>query len=1551
MKLHLPIKLFRAVMALFTAHALITATWADGTTPIDTESTVKTLELEADTEYSVWEGVLFPNELGTDHHIITTKEGRAPVSVSFSNASNSALHEEQITLKNLKDITFNNVVLEDVEVAIGGAMDSYALGNSVVTIENNANVTFTDNKAIVTVGGSAEGAVVRADNIYLRDNESITMTGNVSSTIDGDCIGGAMSSGGGDFELSGTKGNIAISNNSAISGSNHRALGGAILAVDMVGEGNFGGTIAISNNYGDVISITGNTVETGEDTPQYGNNEPPIYITVGGALLAMQNVEISNNTASLIDISANKATAKGSNDAYGGAIASFSGVTITYNQAATTLSAEANNRHGIVFEGNSVSSVTGSAYGGAIAASNQEFSKFGLDQETANRLLPNFVTMSNNGDITFSGNSAKAGDDAGNAVYGTAFGGGIYCYDVVSMSENGDILFNDNSATSMGGKAFGGAIYGENAVSLNNNGDITFEGNRINALNKGRGAGIYSNGEVELNENGAITFEGNTIHNQENGSAVGGAISSNFAQTSTTPIENTGVSLIGNTGDITFRNNTVTADQWTAHAGAIYSAGKLTVQDNAGNILFENNHATAKIGSDVAGGAIMTVDKMVFSGNKANISFNQNSVTSNGGNAGGGAIIGYGTGVLISDNAGSVSFTNNAVNAVSGYKTTVDRFEAGKLIIGGALVSFNTVDITGNGEVRFEGNTVTDKYLDTAINYQDADTINFSNDYSLTGGGAIFAMGNVSFSDNAGVTFNGNKVVSVRNSGVFVSGGAISTMGNVSLGGKLEFSNNSVNSSDGNISVTYGGAIHAAGIITINGAETENADTTTVKFSGNKVNAVYNGMGGAISAALHSTRDVANPDGSPNMTFGHNILLSNNKSVEFSGNTIVAGTRSRGGAIYADGHITLSNNGDILFDNNSVHSIGNGSAVGGAISTYLIRGEDTNADTVSNLPCTIFITDNTGNITFRNNRATGEEYSSTGGAIYGGRDVQITGNSGEILFEYNKASSLGASSAGGGAIVGIGGITISQNESNITFKGNETASVGSTVGGGALMSYDFGDINLTDNKGALTFDSNKVMGHGRYLVDDDNGSEFAVTDSTIGGGAIASMASVAITGNGLVTLSNNEVNDTTPTEKMDSDLYNAGAGDNGISITGGGAIMAMKGIKIDGNTGVVIEGNKVQSGAAIEGVSDNRMTGGGALATFGDVSLSHNTGDVSVKSNSVTSDTGNAMGGAIYAGNGLSIVNNSGNVTFSGNYINNSGTYQLNSIVVQGGKVELAAAAGKSISFYDSVVINTGSDMELNSYGNGQTSTGDIIFSGAQTVADLAAAKGEGSTVTNEEIAASRTSIIARNVSVAAGSLQVKDAAALLIVGTLAVNDGAKLSIGAGSTVTTGAGLTFSASAEYATTAAIAHAGTFSMKEATTTAAAEIMGNVTLTAGMTYTMDGAFTELAGEKDTLTLAASGTAHYTFNLDESLAYTQGDSKYFVLFTGAEYFVLSGVDALGDVLFDTNLTLTDAVLGYDKGSGTLYVSASQSIPEPATATLSLLALAALAARRRRR
>lgn len=108
------------------------------------------------------------------------------------------------------------------------------------------------------------------------------------------------------------------------------------------------------------------------------------------------------------------------------------------------------------------------------------------------------VTLSNNGSVTFSGNTASNGG----AIYGKT----------ISLSNNGSVEFSGNTAS------WGGAIRGSwrgRTISLSNNGSVTFSGNTASFC----GGAIYGGDDstIMLSNNGRVEF-------RENAANGGGAI-------------------------------------------------------------------------------------------------------------------------------------------------------------------------------------------------------------------------------------------------------------------------------------------------------------------------------------------------------------------------------------------------------------------------------------------------------------------------------------------------------------------------------------------------------------------------------------------------------------------------------------------------------------------------------------------------------------------------------------------------------------------------------------------------------------------------------------------------------------------------------------------------------------------------------------------------------------------------------------------------------------------------------------------------------------------
>ena len=939
-------------MALFATSVSWTSAWAESAV---VEPLVITLSENA--VYEQWPNTLFEksvvigetNRVYADVILTSGEDNKNAVSATFTNSTNPAFYAPYVTLQNLDALSFDNIdstaiyghlgvsilnnnslsisnveYVQDNGTSIGGAIDNGNMGEAFVLVQDNGSVSFVGNKAIVTEGGSAEGAVVRADNVYLYNNGSVSVKGNVSSTGDGDCIGGAISAGAGSFELSGTNGHIDISGNSALSGSNHRVLGGAIMAVDMIGG--IDGVLSINNNSGETISIKSNTAKSGAaERTENGNNDTPIYVVAGGALLGMKEVEIAGNTSTLIEVSNNKAISENSNDVYGGAIASFGGVSIVDNKPSVATTAEGDvTSHGVVFDSNEVSSVSGCAYGGAIGASNAKFDELGLGSN-ADEVLPNVVELSGNGDITFSNNSAISGIQ-------NACGGAIYSDGNVILTDNGNVTYTGNKADGI--SAFGAAIYGADSVLISDNDSLTFsdnsvtsgevdaDGNVINtrAGNVG-GAAIYSKGNVTLgyvdedgttHGNGIVTLTGNKTAVYENDSqqfyddVCGGAI---YAEKELTISGNTSV-------NISF--NGISSIENTARGGAIYSKENINICNN-GAVAFNSNKAIST--HDRGYGGAICSDGYILMDNNTSLTFDNNSVHANSYYGTYGGTI-FSTESITFSNNGDIKFSNNKIitdaGGVISYGTRGAAISAdGDIYIGD--------ENGGNNNVSFIGNEIINEASGPVY------------------GGAIGNRGSVSLCYNNEVTFENNKVQNKTKYAHEAGGGAISAENSIyieSNNGKVLFKNN-VAQSGGYIGST-GGAIETGSVMMINNGQ-------GVYFEGNKALAVDNyTMGGAIACSGDVTLGLNN-----GVSFSNNVAI-NYGTLDTDSDSAVL---SMGGAIMslAGGVLATYNTGDINFSYNGVAAGGASSfAWGGAIITQSLS-----------------IGNNSGNVTFAGNFESG----------------------------------------------------------------------------------------------------------------------------------------------------------------------------------------------------------------------------------------------------------------------------------------------------------------------------------------------------------------------------------------------------------------------------------------------------------------------------------------------------------------------------------------------------------------------------------------------------
>ena len=688
------------------------------------------------------------------------------------------------------------------------------------------------------------------------------------------------------------------------------------------------------------------------------------------------------------------------------------------------------------------------------------------------------------------------------------------------------------------------------------------------------------------------------------------------------------------------------------------------------------------------------------------------------------------------------------------------------------------------------------------------------------------------------------------------------------------------------------------------------------------------------------------------------ITLSDNGSVSFSGNTASSFVSyACGGAI--SGAVTMTGNGDVSFSGNTASSFVS-SARGGAIYGY---GDST-----------ITLSDN-GSVTFSGNTASSS--SAFGGAIYGGSSSTITlSDNGSVTFSGNTASA--SSRAYGGAIYREGGSTITLSDNgSVTFSGN-TASASFDACGGAI----YGPVTMVGN-GDVSFSGNTVSS----------------SSSSASGGAIYDVT---------ITLSNNEsVTFSGNTASTSSATYSASVG----------AISGF--VTMDGNGDVTFIGNTASAssgacGGAIEG--DVTMTGNGDVSFSGNtasgryayggaiceergstITLSDN-GSVTFSGNTASSSDDDASGGAIYTYGDLSIRNNDSVAFYQNAEVVNGNTYRLRSIYAggSGAEISLSAAAGKSITFRDSVYIASGSTVNLNAdytyldeAGESVTirQTGDIIFTGADTeqhLNDLLEAAGAGRTATAQEILNSRTTEVCAMTNLYGGRLRVEEGAIYQDQGITAMegsaatvrvqnaelshegydltfNAGTALEVAGNSTIRGNVNMLADSLFKLEQAASLSLHETVEADAATLTVngGALLEGGATLNASLTLA-DGATLDMdALDVGAVTLNGALTFGGQVTMGDKLlgilSEMSGWEESVTLFTGLTDLVLPAVaaDDAADRLWVGNVFSNLAgnenyYFNYVPEVGSLAVV---HVPEPTTTSLGLAALAALAARRRRK
>ena len=465
----------------------------------------------------------------------------------------------------------------------------------------------------------------------------------------------------------------------------------------------------------------------------------------------------------------------------------------------------------------------------------------------------------------------------------------------------------------------------------------------------------------------------------------------------------------------------------------------------------------------------------------------------------------------------------------------------------------------------------------------------------------------------------------------------------------------------------------------------------------------------------------------------------------------------------------------------------------------------------------------------------------------------------------------------------------------ISFKELFSSSYGGAIYGG----YD--STIMLSNNGSVSFSGNT-----------------ASSSSSASGGAIYGKRTITLSGNGSVSFSENTANSSYD-DAHGGAIY--GSSYSTITLSGNGSV------SFSGNTA----SGKFAYGGAIYGDDSSSIT----LSDNGSVSFSGNT----------ASGSSDAYGGAIRVYGHLFIQNND-SVLFEKNVEKSGSSYRLRSIDAggSGNVISLSAAEGKSIEFRDSVYIASGSTFNLNAdytddEGVVHKQTGDIIFTGAYTEADLLAVKGSKGTAA--EILNSRTSEVYTQTKLYGGRLRVEDGAIYQGQGIIAhAGSEATVLVKDATLSHSGYDLTFNAGTTLELVGDSKLAGNLMMLSGSILSLDSTMNlNGSLTLGNEVVLGGGLLD-----DILSMKAGDTLTLVSGLESLHLQTQS------LIRSLEYITLLSGELVNASDYFVNLKgYSGLVFSYDSNTQTLNVI--YAIPEPTTTTLSLLALAALAARRRRK
>ena len=671
MKLHLPAFLRKSLLSCLSA--VIVCTMGSGAAWAEPQN------LTHHGSYLYWD---------TQSESFVNEEGNAAAfaegdNVSFTGESDVALGQDitagTVAIEQGADVTIDLDVYElNVDrIELSGLLDmgySLHIGEGTTLSVQSASAVLDSNLVLGDKGGFEVGAAVSLN------HNALTLQGNTSFTLTAAGDGKTYTLLSGVSALLDAQGN-AISlddTNNAISNYFDVSQPGTGFWADGTLQLTDAGTLQLvlhNETVKEAITITSR--QTYPSAYQYYagiafediSNDSDSYAS-GGAIEAAEGstIELNNNGCVVFEGNTVSSISDRSDSySYGGAI---NGGTITLN-----------NNNSVVFDGNGTFSVSLDRYyatscGGAI---------YGCT-----------ITLNNNGIVLFASNTASSSSpgpfsacSCGVAIYGDS-------YSIITLCENDSVSFTSNTASSFGVlfvSSRGGAIYGDDysIIALSENASVIFTSNTASSsgdsIISSYGGAIYGgiDSSITLNDNGIVSFTANEVYtNGDDNYTYGGAIAVFGGSDSTITLSENDI--------VTFTSNTASslgAEFGYTGGGAIYGGDDSTITlNNNGSVVFEGNAATTSSSRTARsyGGAID--GSAITLNNNGSVVFEGNSATTTSSYSYGGAI--FGDTITISDN-GSVVFEGNSATTTS-------------YSYGGAIYARGDINIRNNGSVLFEKN-------------------------------------------------------------------------------------------------------------------------------------------------------------------------------------------------------------------------------------------------------------------------------------------------------------------------------------------------------------------------------------------------------------------------------------------------------------------------------------------------------------------------------------------------------------------------------------------------------------------------------------------------------------------------------------------------------------------------------------------------------------------------------------------------------------------------------------------------------------------------------